>query len=45
MGNVVEEIAGGANAESLEGFGALRADAFQKLYGSVELELQPETNR
>ena len=28
MGNVVEQIAGGANAESLEGFGALRADAF-----------------
>ena len=28
MGNEVEQIAGGANAESLEGFGALRADAF-----------------
>jgi hypothetical protein len=38
MWRVVQQVADGADAESLQRFGALRADAFEKLDRRIELK-------
>src|SRR5437773_682999 len=43
MGNMVEQVTGSANAESLEGLSAFRPDALEEFDGRIELQLHPLT--